>query len=169
MDWYCRKGFLNKHCDKCQGNPVHHEFLNLSTLRDFVILSISRFENGSRIKVSTSVSPSSTIQIGLDIFDLKATVSHKGPLRTEGHYVAHVLMPDGSFWLFDDERVSQRQEIDSTEVYLLLYVKRFVSQKSMIDLTKDSPPSSPRFVFLCYLRIVFPLVLTDKGIPHQLI
>lgn len=70
-------------------------------------------------KTSSTVGGSSKLPAQ---YRLKAFISHKGPSVHSGHYVATVKQPDGSWVLFNDEKVVKEEGEGNEKMKSLAYL-----------------------------------------------
>lgn len=60
-------------------------------------------------------------------YQLIAVIVHEGRSISSGHYICHVLQPDGTSWsTYDDEyinRIDERKALLDANAYVLVYTK----------------------------------------------
>ncbi|GAA5957689.1 hypothetical protein JCM3765_001482 [Sporobolomyces pararoseus] len=122
-------------CDKCNGKSDATRYSELRSLPPVLHFSLLRFtfnlKDLSRAKSQHAISYPLALDMGQYLpvnpqtgrkdqvwYDLKGVLMHKGVSAHHGHYVAQVYDEQQSKWfLFDDESVSEVEDLNAPDVY----------------------------------------------------
>lgn len=125
-------------CKRCADIVTIRKSVAIAKPPVAIILQLVRFKftNKTATKTTRAVHVPDTLNLaefgGNDkLYELKAVVNHDGSLK-KGHYTTVVPSIDGQFVEFNDEAVTNVEEIDSKRCYILMY-----EQVTTCDETED--------------------------------
>ena len=116
-------------CEKCDGEKATQE-MKFKKLPEVLALHVRRFgqdENGWPIKNHSTFKYPLNLQFEKTMYNLQAGIYHSGGI-SGGHYVAKCLQATtGKWFCFNDDAVNEvnmQSEMQSRQVYVLVYVKK---------------------------------------------
>ncbi|KAI5970556.1 hypothetical protein CANMA_000465 [Candida margitis] len=132
------------YCDKCQSFTQANKISSILTAPETLTIHLKRFKfNGnssSKVKQGICYSKYLDLTKYMDAnettksfpptaakYQLIAVIVHEGRSISSGHYICHVLQPDGVSWsTYDDEyinRIDEKKALSDANAYVLVYTK----------------------------------------------
>lgn len=127
------------YCDKCKTFTQANKISSILTAPETLTIHLKRFKfNGNSLsKVKQGISYSKYLDLTKYMdqeadspsvkYQLIAVIVHEGRSISSGHYICHVLQPDGTSWsTYDDEyinRIDERKALLDANAYVLVYTK----------------------------------------------
>jgi len=146
---------LGYFCDKCQAFTQANKISSILTAPETLTIHLKRFkfDGNSLSKVKQGISYSKYLDLTKYMdrettehssgcgddgttpvkYQLIAVIVHEGRSISSGHYICHVLQPDGVSWsTYDDEyinRIDERKALLDANAYVLVYTKLTPKEK----------------------------------------
>lgn len=90
-------------------------------LSDLLVVNIPRRLGNEKDTTPITLPANGVVTINKKSYKLKCIIEHVGTAGTQGHYVAHIRRPDGTFILADDDKLtsSDPESLKQGSLYLL--------------------------------------------------
>jgi ubiquitin C-terminal hydrolase len=108
-------------CEECRSKQDAKQTVRIAKANQVLVLHLERYTSDIG-KVSSKICVPQSLEVAEKEYKLRACVEHQGSTLHCGHYIAKLLLPDGSFWSASDCSVNVCRDADGFEdAYLLFY------------------------------------------------
>ena len=121
-------------CDKCHSLNNSEKKILLWKSPNILIIQLKRFNYMTNSKIDTFIEyPTNNLDInkyieGYDknnsLYKLYGIIEHISSYMNGGHYVAHIKNSNNKWYTYDDESISEINDINKKQAYILIYEKK---------------------------------------------